>query len=105
MLRHTPQGNMHLRSSPTGPALHWAGGSRPRSCSSCLRWKERKKRKKNEQKLRLVWIRSEKNSFDEISKKNPFVSATGYDKFERVTSMHHQHTHTYTKTHPPTDGV
>ena len=24
------------RSSPTGPALHWAGGSRPRSCSSLL---------------------------------------------------------------------
>ena len=24
----------NLRSSPTGPAEHWAGGSRPKSCNS-----------------------------------------------------------------------
>lgn len=27
----------YLRSSPTGPAEHCAGGSLPRSCSSCER--------------------------------------------------------------------
>lgn len=32
------QNRSHLRSSPTGPALHWAGGSRPRSWSS-WKWK------------------------------------------------------------------
>lgn len=36
---------MYLRSSPTGPAEHCAGGSLPKSCNSYKQTKQRKKKK------------------------------------------------------------